>query len=109
VAVEGDLGAGKTAFVKGLAEGLGYRGEVTSPTFSLAQEYVGGTAPVAHIDLYRIETEAEAVRAGIEEYLGGEFVAAVEWAGKFPGLIPPGAIRVRLAVRGENEREISVG
>jgi tRNA threonylcarbamoyladenosine biosynthesis protein TsaE len=88
VALCGDLGTGKTHFVKGLAEGLGYIGDVTSPTFTIIHEYLGGLIPLYHFDLYRIEQEDEAVRAGIEDYLGIDGVCAVEWADKFPSLMP---------------------
>jgi tRNA threonylcarbamoyladenosine biosynthesis protein TsaE len=108
VAIDGDLGAGKTAFVKGLASGLGYGGDVTSPTFPLAQEYLGGRFPMAHLDFYRIESEGELVRGGLDEYFAGDFVVAVEWAGKFPNLIPGGAIWVEIGVRDETGREIVI-
>jgi tRNA threonylcarbamoyladenosine biosynthesis protein TsaE len=88
-ALTGVLGAGKTQLVKGLARGLGYRGEVTSPTFTLVNEYVGGRLPLIHIDLYRIDSEAEAVAFGIEEYLPSRGVTVVEWPEKIAGLLPP--------------------
>ena len=68
-ALHGVLGAGKTQLVKGLARGLGYRGDVTSPTFTIVHEYRGGRLPIYHIDLYRIQSEKEAIDIGLEEYL----------------------------------------
>jgi tRNA threonylcarbamoyladenosine biosynthesis protein TsaE len=91
LALTGDLGAGKTHFVKGVARGLGFAGEVTSPTFTLIHEYHGGRHPLFHADLYRIESADEAIRAGLDEYLAAAAVIAIEWAEKFPALIPDGA------------------
>lgn len=88
VALDGDLGAGKTHFVKGLAAGLGYPGDVTSPTFTLVHEYPGGRLPLFHFDFYRLESEGEALRIGLDEYLEAGGVVAIEWAGKFPSLLP---------------------
>ena len=88
IALDGDLGAGKTHFVKGLAAGLGYTGDVTSPTFTLVHEYPGGRLPLFHFDFYRLESEGEALRIGLDEYLEFGGIAAIEWAGKFPALLP---------------------
>ena len=90
VALCGDLGAGKTHFVKGLAVGIGFSGDVTSPTFTLLHEYVGGSMPIYHFDFYRIEDETEAVRLGLDEYIDGDGVCVIEWADKFPALLPAG-------------------
>ena len=88
LALCGELGAGKTHFVKGLAEGLGYIEEVTSPTFTLVHEYVGGIMSLYHFDFYRIDTEAEALDLGLEDYLGTEGACVIEWGDKFPDLLP---------------------
>jgi len=96
VALVGDLGAGKTHFVKGLVEGAGYEGDVTSPTFSLVREYQGAVAEICHFDFYRIEHEVELWELGWEDYLDRSSVLAVEWADRFPDAIPDGAIWVDL-------------
>lgn len=81
LALTGDLGSGKTQLVRGLAAGLGCRGRVTSPTFALLHEYHGGRLPLFHLDLYRLDTPADIVRAGLEDYLvSPPGVAVVEWA-----------------------------
>ena len=91
IALVGGLGAGKTHFSKGIARGLGFAGgEVTSPTFSLVQEYRGGRLPVFHFDFYRMESAAEVLALGWDEYAEAGGVCVVEWADRFPGLMPEG-------------------
>ena len=106
LALCGDLGAGKTQFVKGLAAGLGIEAEATSPTFTLIHEYQGGRLPLYHIDLYRLEQPEEALNIGLDEYLDGNGVTAIEWADKFEPLIPPTAKRFVFRVLQGEEREI---
>ena len=101
VALEGDLGAGKTVFAQGMGSGLGVPDAVTSPTFTLIHEY-RGRAPFYHVDLYRLSGEAETGEAeagviGLEEYLGGDGVAAVEWSQRAPGLLPRDHLLVELS------------
>ncbi len=103
----GDLGAGKTTFVRGLALGLGLDPDaVSSPTFTLIQEY-RGRPTLYHVDLYRLEG-AEIDDLGLEELSAGDAIVAIEWAEKL-GERPAGAIEVRFDDRGEDVREITVG
>lgn len=100
IALDGDLGAGKTVFVKGLAEGLGLAADrVSSPTFVIAQEYARAGVSLHHIDLYRIEHVSELDGFGFDELLDPPHVAAVEWSSRFPAALPAD----RLAVRIERE------
>jgi tRNA threonylcarbamoyladenosine biosynthesis protein TsaE len=106
IALDGELGSGKTQFVKGLASGLGFVGEVTSPTFTLIHEYIGGRLPIYHFDFYRLENEVEALQLGLEEYLQGNGVCVIEWAGKFPPLIPEDARWYNLSIGADDTRLI---
>jgi len=108
LALSGELGAGKTHLVKGLAAGLGLESEVTSPTFTLVHEYTSGRLLLFHIDLYRLESPDEALKIGLDEYLDSPGVTVIEWADKFEELIPPGARRVRLRILDGDRREIEV-
>lgn len=85
IALSGDLGAGKTQLVKGLARGLGITARVHSPTFTLVNEYRGGRCRLFHLDLYRLETPEQIVAAGLEEYLEPDGVAVIEWAERWFG------------------------
>jgi tRNA threonylcarbamoyladenosine biosynthesis protein TsaE len=103
----GDLGAGKTAFVRGLAEGLGIdASEVTSPTFTLVQEYRGGRLPLIHADLYRLNDTREIDELGLEEVAAGA-VLAIEWAEKL-SRIPDQAIEVRISHGSAEERSLTI-
>jgi tRNA threonylcarbamoyladenosine biosynthesis protein TsaE len=99
IALVGPLGAGKTAFVQGLAEGLGVaEAPVLSPTFVLASEYAGaGGARLAHVDLYRIASAGELEAAGFRDLLAPDAVVAVEWADRFPEALPEDRLEVRIA------------
>ncbi len=106
LALIGDLAAGKTHFVQGLAQGMGISGTVTSPTFTILNFY---DAPLflAHFDFYRLQNEEELWNIGWEEYAAGG-VTVAEWAELFPHLIPADAFTLRFAVTGETEREILI-
>lgn len=91
VALTGDLGAGKTHLSKGIVAGLGSAADVTSPTFTLVHEYADGRLPVFHFDFYRLESEDDVVAIGWDEYLDAGGVLIVEWADKFPALMPENA------------------
>jgi len=108
IALTGDLGAGKTCLVKGIAAGLGVTQEVTSPTFTIIHEYRSGTLPLAHIDLYRLNSDREALNIGIEDYLNDNGITVIEWAERIESLLPAHTKRIRLAVVDENSRSIEV-
>jgi tRNA threonylcarbamoyladenosine biosynthesis protein TsaE len=103
----GDLGAGKTAFVRGLAEGLGVGPEdVSSPTFTIMQEYRGGRLPLFHVDLYRLNGAREVEDLGLEE-IAASGVLAIEWAERLPWP-PPDAVRVTIEHAGDTERGVII-
>ena len=106
LALCGDLGAGKTHFVKGLAAGLGASASVTSPTFTLIHEYSDGRLPLIHFDFYRLEHEDEALKIGLDEYLDGDGACVLEWADKFPALLPPHTRWLRFTHRDDGARVI---
>lgn len=107
VACVGELGAGKTAFLQGLARGLGVASAVTSPTFVLVNVY-RGRVPVYHLDAYRTTSLAEVQDLGLEEMLDGEGVTLIEWADRILPLLPPRAIVVRIQGLGDEPRQIEV-
>ena len=102
VAYTGDLGAGKTAFTGGLADGLGVTDRVTSPTFNIVNEYEGGRLPLFHFDLYRLESADELFDIGWEDYLVRGGVCAVEWSERAVEALEGDVIRVHIA-RGEQD------
>ena len=103
IAFTGDLGAGKTAFTRGLARGLGISERVTSPTFTIVNEYEGGRLPLFHFDMYRLESSEELFDIGWEDYLRRGGVCAGEWSEKVADALV-GALRVDIR-RGEGERD----
>jgi tRNA threonylcarbamoyladenosine biosynthesis protein TsaE len=107
LALVGDLGSGKTHFVKGIARGLGAKEAVTSPTFTLVHEYSGGRLPVYHFDFFRL-VDVNALRTiGFDEYIfSGDGISVIEWADKFPDVIPPGARWIKLIITSGNTRRI---
>lgn len=106
LALCGDLGAGKTHFVKGLAAGLGAGAAVTSPTFTLIHEYLSGRLPLYHFDFYRLEDEDEVLKIGLDEYLDGDGVCVIEWGDKFPDLLPTHTQWFRFTHRADGARVI---
>ena len=111
ISLVGDLGAGKTTFSKGFCEGFGVKGVVTSPTYTIMNEYMGKTMPLYHFDMYRLSSMEEAEGAGFAEYfdlskLKG--VVLVEWAENVEGLLPALHVEVKFKKLSENEREISI-
>jgi tRNA threonylcarbamoyladenosine biosynthesis protein TsaE len=106
VGLSGDLGAGKTEFVKGIAEGLGITDSVTSPTFSLVHEYRNARLPLFHMDFYRLENEKELDEIGFDDYLREPGICAIEWADKFPSRLPADAVWVKIQISSANERMI---
>ena len=108
--LSGDLGAGKTAFVRGFARGLGCPGRVHSPTFALIHEYAGGREPLFHLDLYRLAGPAEIEGAGLDEFLfRPKGISLVEWIDRWETLAAAGGAslrRIRIRVLDENSREM---
>lgn len=107
LALTGDLGTGKTQFVKGLAAGLSCDAAVTSPTFTLIHEYSGGRLPIYHSDFFRIEDRSSAERLGLDEYFFGDGVSVIEWADRFPELIPQNARWISFETKSETQRTIT--
>jgi tRNA threonylcarbamoyladenosine biosynthesis protein TsaE len=104
VALIGELGTGKTTLTKSIAEGLGITGMITSPTFTIVQEYIEGRLPLYHFDVYRLNGPEEMDELGYEEYFFGQGVCVVEWADQIMELIPRGSIVIRIKY-GEKEDE----
>ncbi len=113
ILLHGDLGAGKTHFVKGLARGLKNKSQVTSPTFTIMNAYEGGRLPVYHFDMYRLSSAEEAIEAGLEEYFdikSLDGVSVVEWSENVPGLIKGNVIDITIEkAEDENKRIITIG
>ena len=107
IGLSGDLGAGKTQLVKGLARGLGIAARVQSPTFALVNEYREGRLPLFHLDLYRLETQAQILGAGLDDYWQPDGVAVIEWCERWQGGRPVFFREVRIEQTGENERRIT--
>lgn len=109
IAFTGDLGAGKTAFVSGMAAALGVEERVTSPTFTIVNEYEGGRLPLFHFDMYRLGSADELFHIGWEDYLARNGVCAVEWSENVEEAIEGDAIRISIRRGGdENSRVIEI-
>ncbi len=101
----GPLGAGKTIFVRGLAEGLGCNPtQVSSPTFALVHEYPKGRWPLVHMDLYRLQYTSELANLGLDDYLAEPIVAAIEWGERFEQELPSDTIRLHFSIESEGRR-----
>ncbi|MFT5465361.1 MAG: tRNA threonylcarbamoyladenosine biosynthesis protein TsaE [Verrucomicrobiales bacterium] len=107
IALVGGLGAGKTHLTKGIIAGLGASEEVTSPTFTLVHEYTSGRLPAYHFDFYRIDDPNELIAIGWDEYLEGDGVVIVEWADKFPELLPPSSCWLKIEIESGETRRIT--
>lgn len=106
VVLSGDLGAGKTQFVQGVAAGLGVSAQVTSPTFNILLEYHDGRIPLYHFDLYRLDDADELENTGYYDVIDADGVSFIEWGEKFPGALPYGYLEVRILVTPEGGRRI---
>ena len=107
LALCGELGAGKTHFVKGLAAGLGAECAVTSPTFTLIHEYRGGRLPLFHADWYRIDEEQDLMKIGIDDYLAEDGIVVVEWADKFRNALPANTRWIEFQILEDSSREVT--
>lgn len=108
IAFRGGLGMGKTCFTRGLARGLGFTGTVTSPTFALINEYIGGRLPLYHFDMYRISGWEDLYSTGFFEYAEQGGVIAAEWSENIENALPAGTVTVSFEQTGENERVINI-
>ena len=107
VSLQGPLGAGKTVIAKGIAEALQINEAIVSPTFTLVQEYVG-TMPLHHMDLYRLHGIDDFSGIGGEELLYGDGITLIEWSEKIEDILPPGTIRVKIAIGDNGSRDIMI-
>lgn len=108
IAFVGGMGMGKTHFTRGLAKGLGFKGDVTSPTFAIINEYRGGRLPLFHFDMYRIESWEDLDSCGFFDYMEENGIVAVEWSENISGALPEDTIYITLENLGENERKITI-
>lgn len=108
IAFKGGMGMGKTCFTRGLASGLGFNGSVTSPTFALVNEYVGGRLPLYHFDMYRIETWEDLYSSGYFDYLDMGGVIAAEWSENIETALEGKVITVKLEKIGDTSRKIII-
>lgn len=107
VALYGGLGVGKTAFVRGIAAGLGLKAEVSSPTFALVHEY-GGNPPLIHFDMYRVTGWDDLYSTGFFDYLDAGAILVVEWSENIEAALPDKTIRIRFKQLGDNQRLIEI-
>jgi tRNA threonylcarbamoyladenosine biosynthesis protein TsaE len=108
LALQGELGSGKTLFTQGLVAGLESEATVTSPTFTIVHEYNDGRLPVYHFDFFRLEDQESAGRLGVEDYFFGDGISVIEWADRFPGLLPEQAHWISFEIESEHKRIITL-
>lgn len=108
ILLDGNLGAGKTHFVKALAAALGFNGTVSSPTFPLLHEYRWDNRVLYHLDFYRLESSEEIYQAGLDEYLPGDGIAVVEWASRFPDPLRHARWKIEIALLEDETREVTI-
>lgn len=108
IAFKGSMGMGKTCFTRGLAKGLGFLGQVTSPTFALVNEYIGGRLPIYHFDMFRINTWDDLYSSGWFDYIEQGGVMVAEWSENIEEALPMDAIIVEISRIDDNKREITV-
>ena len=107
ILLEGELGAGKSELARGVAKGLGVQETVTSPSFTILNVYESGRVPLYHFDWYRLESAEELYELGMDEYLGGDGIALVEWPGRCPDAVPADCLLIRINAEGETTRRIT--
>jgi len=107
LALQGELGSGKTLFAKGFVAGMGSNAAVSSPTFTIVHEYRDGRLPVYHFDFFRVENPQSLARLGLDDYLFGDGVSVIEWADRFPECIPEQARWILFEIKSENQRVIT--
>ncbi len=108
IAFFGGMGSGKTCFTAGLCKGLGYEGDVTSPTFALVNEYFGGRFPIFHFDMYRILDEEDLYGIGYYDYLEENGICVIEWSENIADALPPDCIRIVFSSPAESQRNITI-
>ena len=108
VLLRGELGAGKSELTRGIARGIGVTETVTSPSFTILNVYESGRCPLYHFDWYRLESEDELYELGLDEYLGGDGIAVVEWPDRCPEAVPEHCVGIDIRTTGEEQREIAI-
>jgi tRNA threonylcarbamoyladenosine biosynthesis protein TsaE len=108
IALKGELGSGKTVFTKGLVIGLRGSPMATSPTFTIVHEYQGGRLPIYHFDFFRLENRGSTDRLGLDDYLFGDGVCVIEWADRWPDLVPAHARWIFFEIKSERQRIITL-
>jgi len=109
IALFGDLGMGKTCLISGIADGLEFSGEVSSPTFALVNEYIGGRLNLYHFDMYRVLSWEDLYSSGYFDYLESDGVLAIEWSENIEAALPDGVIEIKIQRINETGRKITVG